>query len=193
MEQNIHVINTKSKVQSSEITIERPKRKDGQEVIDETTRVEKFAPNATENRESTETLAAKAPSLDKVYMPPTPSPQKFKKNKQDTNYEKFLDVLKKLQINVLFIDTILQIPSYAKFLKEMLTKKMKRPEFETVALTEESSARVQSKLPPKLKDPESFTLTISTGNFCSINALCDIGASINLMSYSVYIELGLED
>ncbi|XP_022883790.1 uncharacterized protein LOC111400620 [Olea europaea var. sylvestris] len=104
MEKNIHVINTKSEVQSPEITTERPKRKDDQEVIDEATRL--------------------------------------KKNKQDTNYEKFLNVLKKLQINVPFIDVILQISSYTKFLKEMLTKKRKLPKFETVTLTEESSARV---------------------------------------------------
>ncbi|XP_022855432.1 uncharacterized protein LOC111376690 [Olea europaea var. sylvestris] len=191
MEQNIHVINTKSEVQSPKITTERPERKDDQEVIDEATRVEKFAPNATENREGTETSVAKAPSLDKAYMPPIPFPQKLKKNKQDTNYEKFLDVLKKLQINVPFIDAILQIPSYKKFLREMLTKKRKLPEFETVALTEESSARVQRKLPPKLNDPGSFTLPVSTGNSYSTNALCDTDASINLMSYSTYRKLGL--
>ncbi|XP_022867773.1 uncharacterized protein LOC111387448 [Olea europaea var. sylvestris] len=95
----------------------------------------------------------------------------LKKNKQDTNYENFLDGLKKLQINIPFIDAILQIPSYARFLKEMLTKKRKLPEFKTVALTEKSSARVMSKLPLKLKDPKS--------------------ASINLISYSVYRKLGL--
>ncbi|XP_022860904.1 uncharacterized protein LOC111381360 [Olea europaea var. sylvestris] len=191
MEQNIHVINTKREVQSPEITTERPKRKDDQEVIDEVTRVEKSAPNATENREGTETSAAKAPSLNKAYMPPIPFPQKLKKNKQDTNYEKFLDVLKKLQINVPFIDAILQISSYKKFLKEMLTKKRKISEFETVALTEESSARVQRKLPPKLKDPASFTLLVSIGNSYSSNTLCDTSASINLMSYSAYRKLGL--
>ncbi|XP_022883745.1 uncharacterized protein LOC111400569 [Olea europaea var. sylvestris] len=191
MEQNIHVINTKSEVQLPNITTERPKRKEDQEVIDEATRVEKFVPNTIENGESTETSTAKAPNLDKVYMPPIPFSQKLKKNKQDTNYEKFLDVLKKLQINVPFIDVILQIPSYMKFLKEMLTKKRKLSKFETVALTEESSARVQRTLPPKLKDPGSFTLPISIGNFYSINALCDTGASINLMSYSAYKKLGL--
>ncbi|XP_022889123.1 uncharacterized protein LOC111404564 [Olea europaea var. sylvestris] len=152
MEQNIHVINTKSEVQSLEISTKRPKRKDDQEVIHEATRVKKFAPNATENGESTETSVAKAPSLGKAYMSPIPFPQGLKKNKQDTNYENFLDILKKLQINIFFIDAILQIPSYVKFLKEMLTKKIKLSEFEIVALTEESSARVLSKLPPKLKD-----------------------------------------
>ncbi|XP_022877019.1 uncharacterized protein LOC111395266 [Olea europaea var. sylvestris] len=105
-----------------EITTERPKRKDDQEVIDEATRVEKSAPNATKNGESIETSAVKAPSLDKAYMPPIPFPQKLKKNKQDTKNEKFLDVLKKLQINVPFINAILQILSYTKFLKDMLTK-----------------------------------------------------------------------
>ncbi|XP_022866452.1 uncharacterized protein LOC111386230 [Olea europaea var. sylvestris] len=124
-------------------------------------------------------------------MPPIPFPQKLKKNKQDTNYEKFLDVLKKLQINVSFIDAILQIPSYKKCLKEMLTKKRKLPEFEIVALTEKSSARLQRKLPPKLKDPGSFTLLVSIGNSYSTNALCDTGASINLMPYFAYRKLGL--
>ncbi|XP_022862156.1 uncharacterized protein LOC111382419 [Olea europaea var. sylvestris] len=161
MEQNIHVISTKSEVQSSEITIERSKRKDDQEVIDEAIKVEKSTPNATENRESTETSATKTSSLDKADMPPILSLQKLKENKQDTNYEKFLDVLKKLQINVPFIDAILQIPSYAKFLKEMLTKKIKLPKFETMALTEET------------------------------NVLCDTGASINLMLYSGFRKLGL--
>ncbi|XP_022846190.1 uncharacterized protein LOC111368915 [Olea europaea var. sylvestris] len=73
----------------------------------------------------------------------------------------------------------------------MLIKKRKLLEFETVALTKESNTRVQSKLPPKLKDIGIFTLPISIGNFCSINVLCDTSASINLMSYSIYKELGL--
>ncbi|XP_022871433.1 uncharacterized protein LOC111390606, partial [Olea europaea var. sylvestris] len=73
----------------------------------------------------------------------------------------------------------------------MFTKKRKLPEFETVALTEESSARVQRKLPPKLKDPGSFTLPVSIGNSYSAKALCDTGTSINLMLYSAYRKLGL--
>jgi len=60
-------------------------------------------------------------------------------------------VLRKLHINIPFIDAIRQIPSYGKFLKDMISKKTKLPQYETVALTEE-------KLPPKLKDPGSFTL-----------------------------------
>ncbi|XP_022854583.1 uncharacterized protein LOC111375899 [Olea europaea var. sylvestris] len=141
--------------------------------------VEKSAPTSTENEESVEISTTKAPSLVKAYMPLIHFPQRLKKNRQDINYENFLTILKELQINIPFIDVILEFPSYARFLKKMFTKKRKFLEFETVPLAKESNARVQNKSPPKLKDLGSFTLPISIGNSSSVNALCDIGASIN--------------
>nr|XP_016442493.1 PREDICTED: uncharacterized protein LOC107767902 [Nicotiana tabacum] len=44
-----------------------------------------------------------------------------------------------------------------------MVDKIRNTEFETIALNEECSARVQSKLPPKLKDPRSFTIPLSLG------------------------------
>ncbi|XP_022866107.1 uncharacterized protein LOC111385919 [Olea europaea var. sylvestris] len=114
------------------------------------------------------------PSRTPVKVPSIPFPQRLRKKSMEEN-----------------IHPIAIRSGYAKFLKEMLTKKRKLTEFETVALNEESSARVQSNLPHKLKDSRSFTLPISIGNSYSINALCDTGANINLMSYSVYRKLGL--
>ncbi|XP_073019357.1 uncharacterized protein [Primulina eburnea] len=78
-------------------------------------------------------------------------------------------------------EALAQMPSYAKFLKEILSKKRKLGDFETVNLSEECSAILQNKLPLKLKDPGSFSIpcTIGTSNFSK--ALCDLGASINLM------------
>jgi hypothetical protein len=191
IEENLHAITTRSGVQVPEITVKQPERKEDWEGVDETIMEEKSTPTSIENKESTEALTTNAPSPVKAYVPPIPFPQRLKKNKPDTKFDNFLEVLKKLQINIPLIDAILQIPSYTKFLKEMLTKKRKLPEFEVVALTEESSARVLNKLPPKLKDPGSFCLPISIGNSRTIAALCDTGASINLMSYSVYRKLGL--
>ena len=60
-----------------------------------------------------------------------------------------------------------------------------------VALTEECSAILQKKLPPKLKDPGSFTIPCTIGNLEEMQALCDLGASINLMPLSVYKRLKL--
>ncbi|XP_030924850.1 uncharacterized protein LOC115951859 [Quercus lobata] len=58
-------------------------------------------------------------------------------------------------------------------------------------LTEESSAILQKKLPPKLKDPGSFTIPCAIGKSYFDRALCDLGASINLMPLSVFRKLGL--
>lgn len=46
-------------------------------------------------------------------------------------------------------------------------------------------------MPPKLKDPKSFTISCIIGNFSFERALCDLGASINLMFFSVFRKLGL--
>ncbi|XP_073152098.1 uncharacterized protein [Henckelia pumila] len=50
-------------------------------------------------------------------------------------------------------EALAQMPSYAKFLKEILSNKRKLVDFETVKLSEECSAILQNKLPLKLKDP----------------------------------------
>lgn len=81
--------------------------------------------------------------------------------------------------------------SYAKFLKEILSNKRKMEDHGTVRLTEECSAILQNKLPPKLKDPGSFTIPCAIGDFCFDKVLCDLGASVNLMTYSIFRKLGL--
>ncbi|XP_057994983.1 uncharacterized protein LOC110660141 [Hevea brasiliensis] len=77
------------------------------------------------------------------------------------------------------------MPSYAKFLKDILSKKRKLEDYETVALIEECSTILQNKLPPKLKDPESFSIPCLIGNMNIDKALCDLGASVSLMLLSI--------
>ncbi|XP_075518285.1 uncharacterized protein LOC142552395 [Primulina tabacum] len=116
-------------------------------------------------------------------------PQRAKQLQLDTQFSKFLEIFKKLHINIPFAEALAQMPSYAKFLKEILSNKRKFVDFETVKLSEECSAILQNKLPPKLYDPGSFSIpcTIGTSNFSK--ALCDLGASINLMPYSCFEKL----
>ena len=83
------------------------------------------------------------------------------------------------------------MPKYAKFLKDIISKKWKLEEHETVMLTEESSAILQRKLPPKLKDPGSFTIPCTIGKSYFNRALSYLGASINLMPLSVFRKLDL--
>jgi len=86
---------------------------------------------------------------------------------------------------------LLQIPSYAKFLKEILSNKIKLEEHETIALIEECSAAIQNKLPAKLKDPDSFSIPCLIGNVSIDRALCDLGSSLSLMAFSLYKKLYL--
>ena len=122
---------------------------------------------------------------------PVPYPQRLKKHKLDKQFTKFMDVFKKLHINIPFADALEQMPSYVKFMKDILSQKRRLVDFETVNLTEECSAILQRKLPQKLKDPGSFTIPCTIGNAIFEKALCDLGASINLMPLSIFRCLGL--
>ena len=83
------------------------------------------------------------------------------------------------------------MPSYAKYLKEILTNKRKIDDDGTVALTEECSAIIQNKMPPKLKDPGSFSIPCVVGNHIIDKALCDFGASVSLIPMSICKRLNL--
>ncbi|XP_024995849.1 uncharacterized protein LOC112529000 [Cynara cardunculus var. scolymus] len=83
------------------------------------------------------------------------------------------------------------MPSYAKFLKDILSKKKKLTKYKIIALTEECSALLTSKIPPKLKNPGSFSIPCSLGGKEIGKDLCDLGASINLMLLSVFNTLGI--
>ncbi|KAK5771687.1 hypothetical protein PVK06_047924 [Gossypium arboreum] len=83
------------------------------------------------------------------------------------------------------------MPTYAKFLKELLTNKRKFEDLSTVGLNEECSAILQNKLPTKLKDPRSFTIPCLIGSLNVQKELVDLGASINLIPYKMFKQLGL--
>ncbi|XP_052296999.1 uncharacterized protein LOC127902214 [Citrus sinensis] len=89
------------------------------------------------------------------------------------------------------MEALEQMPNYTKFFKDILTKKRRLGEFETVALTQECSRMLQSKIPQKMKDPESFTIPCSVGTKYSGKAPCDMKASINLMPLSMFKQLGV--
>ena len=115
-----------------------------------------------------------------------PYPQRLKKNKLEKKFAKFLDIFKKLHINIPFMEALENMPSYMKFMKKILASKKKLEEYGTITLTEECNAILQKKLPPKLQDPGSFSIPFSIGNQVSRKALCDLGASINLMPLSMF-------
>ncbi|XP_073152897.1 uncharacterized protein [Henckelia pumila] len=89
-------------------------------------------------------------SQSNIVIPP-PFPATLEKAKLDSQFDKFLELFKKLNINIPFADALMQMPSYAKFLKEILSNKRKLEEHAMISLTENCSALVQNKIPPKQK------------------------------------------
>ncbi|KAI5312534.1 hypothetical protein L3X38_041707 [Prunus dulcis] len=123
--------------------------------------------------------------------PIAPFPSRLSKSKKDQGLDEIMETFKKVQINIPLLNAITQIPKYANFLKDLCTNKRRFKEHEQVALSEEVSAVLQRKLPPKLKDPGSFSIPCIVGDFKFQKALLDLGASINLMPYHVYEKFNL--
>ena len=102
-------------------------------------------------------------------------------------------MFKKIEVNIPFSEALTQMSHYAKFMKDILNKKRKIVEEEVVSLTTTTSAVIQKSLPTKMQDLGSFTIPCTIGNFEMGNALCDSGASINLMPLSVVKRLSLRE
>ncbi|GJU02825.1 reverse transcriptase domain-containing protein [Tanacetum coccineum] len=138
------------------------------------------------------TKPVKETPLPKPYKPKIMYPQRLRKEKMEAQYGKFLDMIRAVRINVPLVDVLAGMPNYGKFLKELISNKHKIEQISAAFLSDESSAMIQNKVPPKLGDPGSFLIPCNFNKTFSCNALADLGASINLMPYSLYAKLSLE-
>ena len=132
------------------------------------------------------------PEQDKAsYIPPPPYPHRLRAPKKVNNHSEIYELFKQVKLNIPLLDAIKKIPSYAKFLKYLCTVKRKLGVNKKAFMTEQSTSLIRNNLPPKYKDPGSPTISIFVGNSKLGHALMDLGASINLLPYSVYVDLGL--
>ncbi|KAL4329402.1 hypothetical protein AHAS_Ahas13G0296500 [Arachis hypogaea] len=135
------------------------------------------------------------PTLPKApeYKPKMSYPQRLQKETKDKQFSKFLEIFRKLQINISFAEVLEQMPLYAKFMKELLSRKKPLKGNETVVLTKECSSIIQNNLPKKMPNPGSFQIPCTIGITTFEKALCDLGASINLMPLSVMKKLQIQE
>ena len=120
-----------------------------------------------------------------------PFPQALRSKKKASQQAGILEVLRQVKVNIPLLDIIKQVPAYAKFLKDLCTIKKGLGIEKKAFLTEQVSAIIQSKNPIKYKDPGSPTISVNIGGTCIDKSLLDLGASVNLLPYSVYKQLGL--
>lgn len=100
-----------------------------------------------------------------------------------------MKVIEKLHVEISFTEAITQIPSYAKFLKYILTNKRKLDDSKPL----ECNAVAENKLAKKHKDPGSFSIPCVLGRHVIIKALLDLGASVSLMPLASCKRLNLGD
>ena len=119
-----------------------------------------------------------------------PFPMALQSKKVVNNALEIFEVLKQVKVNIPLLDMIRQVPAYAKFLKDLCTIKRGMHLKKKAFLTEQVSAIIQCKTPIKYKDPGCPTISMNIGKTFVKRALLDLGASVNLFPYSVYMQLG---
>ncbi|XP_059624086.1 uncharacterized protein LOC132267055 [Cornus florida] len=134
--------------------------------------------------------------VEKPYEPKAPFPQALNSTpfpRQKGKINDMMEVFKQIKINCPLLDAIQQIPPYAKFLKDLCTQKRKNkgPSPKKVLLMEQVNSIIKLNTPPKFKDPGALTISCTIGNHEVKRALLDLGASVNVIPYSVYLQLGL--
>ncbi|XP_022863679.1 uncharacterized protein LOC111383764, partial [Olea europaea var. sylvestris] len=125
------------------------------------------------DEDKTPTSGSKVDSKSPIpnYVPSPPFPGRFAKSKRDEHEKETLEAFRKVQVNIPLLDAIYQVPHYAKFLKKLCTNKY--------------------RLKGNEVDPRSFTIPCIIGNTRFEKAMLDLGASINVMPYSIYAYLNL--
>src|ERR1043165_9832081 len=112
------------------------------------------------------------------------------KNENARHYARFMDIFKQLQINIPFAEALEQMPKYAKFMKDILTKKKRYTDQETIMVDASCSAIIQRTIPKKESDPGRVTLPVTIGDVYVGKGLIDLGSSINLIPLSIVKRLG---
>nr|GEW14523.1 reverse transcriptase domain-containing protein [Tanacetum cinerariifolium] len=110
----------------------------------------------------------------------------------EAQYGKFLDMIRSVRINVPLVNVFAGTPNYGKLLEELISNKHKIEQISAAFLSDESLEMIQNKIPPKLGDPGSFLIPCNFNKTFSCNALADLGARINLMSYYLFAKLSHE-
>ncbi|GKA15912.1 reverse transcriptase domain-containing protein [Tanacetum coccineum] len=124
---------------------------------------------------------------------PYPSRRNDEKRREnaDEQKEKFYEIFKDMSFEISFMDALTLMPKFASTLKALIGNKEKLSEMARTPLNEHCSAVILNKLPEKLGDPGRFLIPCKFPEMDECLALADLGASINLMPFSVWKKLNL--
>nr|GEV51156.1 reverse transcriptase domain-containing protein [Tanacetum cinerariifolium] len=107
--------------------------------------------------------------------------------------EKFYQIFKDMSFEISFTDALILMPKFASTLKALIGNKEKLSQMAQTSLNEHRSAVLLKKLPEKLGDPCKFLILCDFPRMVECLTLSDLGASINLMPYSLWKKLSLPE
>ncbi|GJV90345.1 hypothetical protein Tco_1538158 [Tanacetum coccineum] len=144
---------------------------------------------------NTATLLQLLPILNLKPSIPYPSRRNDERRREKANdqIEKFYEIFKDLSFEISLTDALILMPKFASTLKALIGNKGKLSEMARTPLNEHCSAVILNKLPEKLGDPGKFLILCDFPGMDECLALADLGASINLMSLSVWKMLSLPE
>nr|GEW79416.1 reverse transcriptase domain-containing protein [Tanacetum cinerariifolium] len=140
------------------------------------------------NNRNTEAVQPQAVQSKPVTSEPANTLEKAK-----DQIEKLYQIFKDMSFEISFTVALILMPKFASNLKALIRNKEKLSEMARTSLNEHCSAVLLKKLPEKLGDPDKFLILCDFPGMAECLALVDLGASINLMPYSVWKKLSLPD
>ncbi|CAM8968951.1 unnamed protein product [Rhodiola kirilowii] len=115
-----------------------------------------------------------------------PFPVPARAPKQHVMDKDIFELFSKVEINIPLLEAIKKIPRYAKFLKELCTNRRKSARYDQELMSRNVPAVIQQKVPPKCGDSGTYTIPCTIGNIRIENCMLDLGASINVLPFSIY-------
>nr|GEU69374.1 reverse transcriptase domain-containing protein [Tanacetum cinerariifolium] len=115
------------------------------------------------------------------------------RKKAKDQIEKFYQIFKDMSFKISFVDALILMPKFALTLKALIGNKEKLSKMARTSLNEHCSTVLLKKLPEKLGDPGKFLIPCGFLGMAKCLALADLGASINLIPYSIWKKLSLPE
>jgi hypothetical protein len=119
-------------------------------------------------------------------LPAFPFPHAMTKQRKVDHNSEIFKTFKQVRINIPLLDAIKQVSSYAKFLKGLCAVKRKLNVKKKVFLVEQVSVILHNNNALKYKDSGCPTISCFIGEHKIERALLNLGASVNLLPYSVF-------
>nr|GFB15142.1 reverse transcriptase domain-containing protein [Tanacetum cinerariifolium] len=143
------------------------------------------------SKQGTKPVVAPMPNLKPSIPYPSRRDNEKRRDQANEQIEKFYEIFKDMSFKISFTDALTLMPKFDSTLKALIGNKEKLNEMARTPMNEHCSTVILNKLPRKLGDPEKFLIPYEFPGMDECLALADLGASINLMPFSVWEALSL--